>query len=334
MFGAYAWTRTSSPGRSSLAWTWAAFFFFGLGFSHKIVPVLVVPFLLLAEWKSPHRWKQLAAGLSGLALGMAGPFAIQYAISGPGVFGLFPLHAKREIQVESFYSTLMWIGSLFGKQVSISITSEGYNIYGDWSPIMKTLSTVLLGGFLAGTWFGAVALRSRFGRRQALALACYVLGASAVFSKVLSPQYFVWSLPLLLIAAVEVLPEKGKSIWTLAVWMAVVAGLTTWIFPYHFYCEISFSERNVNSLRNHSHKTGRLAGAFLFGLRGASFAKLLVFGTSGLDRVDDVSAYGEREYGCDFPMTRSLGEPSIYQTRPLQAVPPSGPIRGKLTEFR
>ncbi len=101
---------------------------------------------------------------------------------------------------------------------------------------MKILSTGLLCGFLgtAGVW--AIVRRSRFRGAAAFGLACYVLGASAIFSKVLSPQYFVWSIPLLLLAAVEVLPEKGKSAWILAGLLIVAAGLTTWLFPYHYFC--------------------------------------------------------------------------------------------------
>ena len=262
MLGAYAWTRTLEPRRWGLAWSAAAFFFFGLGFSYKLFPIIAVPFLLLAEWqagkgvrnllperpaggfaqKAPvpfsRRWKRLAAGLAGLALGMGGPFAIQYMASGPDVFRLFAHHAGREIQVESLYSTLMWIGSLFGWPVSIALNkADGAGcVFGDWSGAMKVLSTVLLCCFLGAAGIWAIARGSRFRREDALGLACYALGACVIFLKVLSPQYFVWSLPLLLLAAVAILPEKGKSLWTLAGLLILAAALTTWLFPYHYFC--------------------------------------------------------------------------------------------------
>jgi hypothetical protein len=238
MLGVYAWTRTLGPGRFSLAWSWAALFFFGLGFSHKLIPVVAAPFLLLGQWREPDRWRRMAVGLFGLALGMAGPFAIQYAVSGSGVFALFAHHAGRGIQLESLYSTLMWIGSLFGRSVSISLSlADGsYCVFGDWMSAMKILSTVLFCGFLGGTWTWAAVRRSCIGRAEALGLACYAFGACAIFSKVLSPQYFVWSIPLLLLAAVEALPEKDKSGWILAGLLIVAAGLTTWLFPYHYFC--------------------------------------------------------------------------------------------------
>lgn len=238
MLGVYAWARTLVPGRSALAWSGLAFFFFGLGFSYKVIPILAVPFLLLGLWRASDRWKQLAAGCFGLAVGAAGPFAIQWAASGSGVFGLFSHHAGRNIQVESLYSTLMWIGSLFGCSVSISLSrADGsYCVFGDWASAMKVLSTVLLCGFVGGTWIWAFARGSRFGRMDALRLACYVLGSCVILSKVFSPQYFVWSIPMLLLAAVAVLPEDGRSRWVLAGLLIAVAGLTTWLFPYHYFC--------------------------------------------------------------------------------------------------
>ena len=101
---------------------------------------------------------------------------------------------------------------------------------------MKIISTVLLCGFLGGTWIWAAVRVWRFGKTEAFAFACYALGGCVLFLKVLSPQYFVWSIPMLLLAAVEVLPERGKPAWMLAGLLIVAAGLTTWLFPCHYFC--------------------------------------------------------------------------------------------------
>jgi hypothetical protein len=161
---------------------------------------------------------------------------VQYMASGPGVFALFSHHAGRQIQVESLYSTLMWIGSLCGRPISISLADGAFCVFGDWSGAMRVLSTLLLCGFLGAAGIWAIFRGSRLGRAEALALACYALGGCAIFSKVLSPQYFVWSIPLLLLAGVEVLPAKGKSVWMLAGLLIAAAALTTWLFPYHYFC--------------------------------------------------------------------------------------------------
>jgi hypothetical protein len=61
-----------------------------------------------------------------------------------------------------------------------------------------------------------------------------VIGAAVIFSKVLSPQYFLWSIPLLMLVAIELLPEHPAWRWTLLATLVFVVTLTTWIFPYHY----------------------------------------------------------------------------------------------------
>ncbi len=69
MLGAYVWIRTLGAGRSRLAWSATAFFFFGLGFSYKIIPLIAVPFLLLAQSaRCESRGKRGQAPFAGTAL--------------------------------------------------------------------------------------------------------------------------------------------------------------------------------------------------------------------------------------------------------------------------
>ena len=56
----------------------------GLGISFKLIPILCVPFLLLSEWWMPNRRKRLAVAMVSAFSAAALPFAIQYAVSGPG----------------------------------------------------------------------------------------------------------------------------------------------------------------------------------------------------------------------------------------------------------
>ena len=72
----------------------------------------------------------------------------------PGVLGMFKFHAEREMQLESLYSTLMMIGSLFGAPVAIMHSHGAWNLSGNLSHAMKILSTILLLGFLAGLGSG------------------------------------------------------------------------------------------------------------------------------------------------------------------------------------
>ena len=75
------------------------------------------------------------------------PFLIQWSATGPSVFGIFKFHAEREIHLESLYSSLMSIASVFGSTVFISHSHGAFNLSGDLSGAMKILSTILFWDF-------------------------------------------------------------------------------------------------------------------------------------------------------------------------------------------
>src|SRR5262249_49751132 len=102
---AYCWLLAIEAARGSIGWSAGAYLALGLAISYKFVPVIVVPFLLLSQWRLPRRNLLLPVGVGALAVGSGVPFLIQYISSGPGVFGFLTYHAQREIQVESLYST-------------------------------------------------------------------------------------------------------------------------------------------------------------------------------------------------------------------------------------
>jgi hypothetical protein len=233
LLAAYAWTRSLRDSPRTVAWSAAAYLLIGLSISYKIVPIVCVPFLLLAEWHSPLRRLRLTAAL---AAGVVVPFAIQGAISGAGVFYLFKHHAEREIQIESLYATFMWIASCFGSPVFVTHAEGAYNLSGSLAPATKVLSVILLVGLPVSLGIWALFRGSRYSRQDAYRLSCYVIAAAVILSNVLSPQFFLWAIPLLLLMAVEVLPAGRASPWVLGVFLIAVAAMSTWIFPYHYFC--------------------------------------------------------------------------------------------------
>ena len=97
-------------------------------------------------------------------------------------------------------------------------------------------------GFLAGEGVWALLRWSRYTRQDAYRIACYVIPGSVILSNVLSPQYFIWAIPLVLLLAVEIFPEGRVRPLVLAGLLIAVAVTTTWIFPYNFVS----SESNPN----------------------------------------------------------------------------------------
>jgi hypothetical protein len=235
ILAAYCWIRSLDVSCRTVAWMATAYALVGLSISYKVIPIICVPFLLLSEFHAPRRLMRLTYALPALIGGICIPFMIQYAISGPGVFDLFKHHAEREIQLESLYSTLMTIGSLFGQPIVVSHSHGAFNLSGDLSSAMKIFSVILLFCFLAGEGIWALLRWSRYSRRDAYCFTCYVIPASVILSNVFSPQYLIWAFPLLLLLAIEILPAGKVLPWILGAILIAVAAMSTWIFPYNYF---------------------------------------------------------------------------------------------------
>ena len=226
MLWAYCWVRSldvlqtrrrssvpDAPKSESIRWMIASYIALGLGISFKLIPILCVPFLLLSEWWMPDWRKRLAVAMISLFSAAALPFAIQYAVSGPGVFSIFSYHGQRGIQIESLYASLMMLASLVGSKIGIAHSHGAYELEGILAPAMKLLSTTALFGFLLAAGLWSLFQKSRFTREISYRLACFVPAAAVILANVLSPQYFIWALPLLILVAIEVLPEANSHHW-------------------------------------------------------------------------------------------------------------------------
>ena len=234
MLGLYCWTRSLDESPWAIPWATLSYAIIGLGISFKIIPIISVPFFLLADFHARRRYLRLGAALVVLAATISVPFFIQWAATGPSVFGIFKFHAEREIHLESLYSSLMSIASAFGSNVFVSHSHGAFNLSGDLSGAMKTLSTLLLLGFLGSAGLWALCRWSRYTRQDAYRMACYAIPGSVILSNVLSPQYFIWAMPLVLLLAAEIFPQDKTPRLILAALLILVALTTTWIFPYNF----------------------------------------------------------------------------------------------------
>jgi hypothetical protein len=232
---AFCWIKSLANESRSIGWAAVAYGLLGLGISYKLIPVIVIPFLLLADWHASRRAVRLLSGTIALSAAAIFPFLIQYLISDPAVFDLFKFHSERGIQIESLYSTFMMFGSLAGWEVFVLNTHGAFNLAGDLSKLMITLSNVLLLLFLASIWFWLFFRPSELQRSNGYRAVCFTVVGSVILSKVLSPQYFIWALPMSLLLAAELFPPSRTKPWILTVLWVLVAVLSTWLFPYHYF---------------------------------------------------------------------------------------------------
>jgi hypothetical protein len=227
---ALAWLRSIEGHTSAGVWRLASFAVLGLSVAYKWIPILLLPYLVLADWQARPR-PRIGPALLSFAAALAIPFLVLYPSAGLAPLRFIEYHSQRGIQVESIYATLLTASSWLGVETKIVHSHGADEVESHWAPAMKTLASLLLGGFLIGTGLWCLVQGRRFDREMAWRCAVLALLGAVALSPVLSPQYFVWALPLALLIAAEVLPTAGRTWRRFAATVVVVAVLTTLIFP-------------------------------------------------------------------------------------------------------
>ncbi len=190
----------------------------GAAFAVKFVPAMILPVLLAADpksWEKIGDWCKAAAASVLAVIALLGPIALA-----PGAFGaMLSYHSARGLQIETTFATLLGaLRMLTGGALGSAVSFGSENLADPTSLALAKLCTPLTIVAIAGV--GWIAFRSvpRAGfpsvMKQAVSTAspeseaarvdrmARALAAAAVllwiFSKVLSPQYFTWGIPLIL----------------------------------------------------------------------------------------------------------------------------------------
>lgn len=230
--GSPAFGRNSAAGAAASVAAWASL---GFGAAAKFVPALVtLPLALLAgrgEWTLGAVARRSARGFA-VFFGVVAAFLLPALLFGGGGFiKSFSYHADRGLQLESLGSSVLL---KLGYVERVFLEFGAYDVQGRGVDLLSSMSLPVTGGLLLLT--AAVAYREyregRFGPEQLPRFAAAFVLAFLIGSKVLSPQYVIWLLPLV--------PLSAGGVWGLgasAVFLAV-CWMTTQIFPFH-YLEIS-----------------------------------------------------------------------------------------------
>jgi len=232
---AYCWLRATGEHDPPLPWLVGAYGAVGLGVAYKVVPVLVLPFLLIADWRSKGRRRRLGTAAIALGVTLALPFAIQYVFSGPGTFYFMTYQGERGIEVGSTFATVMAIASLAGPPTALAITHGATDLTGPLTPAMKMTSSLALVALTGGLLIWLMRRPRREAHLAAYRAACLAVVAAVAVSNVFSPQYLIWALPLVLLIGLEFLGTGTRAHLVTAAVVLGIAALTTWVFPYHFY---------------------------------------------------------------------------------------------------
>jgi len=204
-------------------WDVPAFAVLGLAISAKVYPLVLVPLAAWYVWRrSGSRRTALAVGvLVVVAAAVIAPFA---AYAPHGVYESFHSQAARGLQIESLGASVLLVLDRLGvyhARVVETTGVAGRNLAGGTADAGAAVLLVLEALAVVTVWI----LYARVGELRArlpLAFAAAVAGFLA-FTKVFSPQYLVWLLPLVV--------AGGGA---LAIALAAVATILAQLWFFHY----------------------------------------------------------------------------------------------------
>ena len=206
----------------------------GVGVALKLTPGLLLPLVLIV---AETRRRALYA-LTGFLVFAIVPF-LPFLGRFDGLTNIVTYHAQRPLQVESVPGTLYLIaGSRGAWGIGTGNSFGSQSLAGPGSETVARLSVwvglLLVAGVYALVWRRRDLLRAAPQYIPLAALACVL--AFTVCNKVLSPQFLVWTLPLVALVVV------GEGCWqriTGVLTLAAIA-LTQVEYPYLYWRVVAF----------------------------------------------------------------------------------------------
>jgi uncharacterized membrane protein len=227
----------------------------GLGAAAKLIPALAtVPLALVRGERSVSRalW-----GYSAFFAVAALLFVPAFALGGEELVRSFSYHAQRGLQVESLGASLL---AGLGLVTETPFAYGAFEVRGPGAELLGVLSLPMTAALLLVTALmtyrehrldrlGA----ARFPRYAAALILAFMLG-----SKVLSPQFAIWLLPLLPLAF------GGFTGLGVSVVFLAVCWTTTRVYPHHYADLLELRSPGVELLLTRNFLLGVLWAAMLF----------------------------------------------------------------------
>ena len=202
----------------------------GLGFALKLTPALLLPLTLLAQ--EPRR--RLVITLAAFLAAAAVPF-VPFLLNDPGsAADPFTYHARRPLQLESVPGTPWAVAALAGAARPEIVHSYGsQNFSGGGPDAVAALSPwamlLAVGAVYVMVWRRRHVLRAAPALLPTAALA--ILLVAICTSKVLSPQFLIWTFPVVALCVVQ----PGWPARSAALATALATLLTQLEFPGRYW---------------------------------------------------------------------------------------------------
>jgi uncharacterized membrane protein len=199
----------------------------GLGFAAKLWPGVLLPVAAIHLWRRRGDTAALTAVAAFLAVATACflPFAL---LSPHGLWTSISGQFDRPLQVESLGAAILMAAEHIGLRPLATVTTHGGQaLSGRGAGLAALLSTAAEIATVLGIWLAYARSRARDAEAAFLAAAATV-AALVAFDKVLSPQYLIWLVPLVVLA--------GGVRGILAIGLLLLAlGLTQTWFPWSYW---------------------------------------------------------------------------------------------------
>jgi hypothetical protein len=202
-----------------------AFVLLALGTAMKAYPFVMVPLLGIYVWRNFSR-REALIGLGWFVGVVAVCFLPWVAIAPHGVAWSFRDQGTRPLQIESAGASL-WLAAhqLIGLHLKTFFSHGSDNLYGHPPTTAASIMTIVQWVAIVGVWI-TYALGRATRERLLLASAATVC-AFLFLGRVLSPQYLIWLVPLVMVA-------PGRRGFAAVGMLAVAMILTQLWFPQHF----------------------------------------------------------------------------------------------------
>jgi uncharacterized membrane protein len=211
-----------------------AFGVLGLAIAAKVYPVVLVPIMVAYVWKRRGRRRALVS--LGICAAVAAACVIPFLVLAPGgVWDSIVRQVTRPLQIESLGASLLLAAHhAFGLGITMRSGHGSQNLAGVAPNVLGAIQTALQIAALLAVWVWFArgpAERGRLLRAIALAVCVFV-----ALGKVLSPQFLVWLVPLV------VLVRGRRGLAAGGVLLVALVVTQVW-FPFRYWdLALSFDE--------------------------------------------------------------------------------------------
>jgi uncharacterized membrane protein len=197
----------------------------GLAIAVKLYPAVLLPLTVAYVWRRRGRREGLlcAALAVGLPLAAYLPFAV---VSPGGVVDSIGGQLSRPLQIESLGSAILLVAhDVFGVAVEMQSSHGSQNLAGLSANLFAVALSVVQVAVLAGLWLRLAPTEEAPSPARLAVYAAASVTAFVALGKVLSPQFLIWLVPVVVLA----------HRWSANAMLAAALVLTQLWFPFRYW---------------------------------------------------------------------------------------------------